>query len=272
MPIIKLGHGQVSLAHRGGLDVLQSLLGFHGVPSDILLISVDLEVDRGERDKPVSHPDFPAIKEVGLAVLDTRRVADASIPAGQYICTQQFSSSNSFSDFLDCDITDFRECVFCETLYVEAATLADTINETFQVRDEHTPDSFRSIAIIGHSPVSDLRILCRIGVDVTKTTNVVAILDTHLMSQGLVGLNPLLQGFSLASLLEAFHLPFRRNELHNAGNDATYTLHLALAFVLLKTKEERRQIPINVYWPYAYERSWTERSLLGPNGRLLGNL
>lgn len=225
MPIIRLGQGQLRLAHRGGLDVLQALLGFQGVPSDVLLISVDLEVGRCERGKPVSHPDFPAIKECGLA-------ADPNIPAGQFIRTQQFSTSNSSSDFLDCDATDFRECVFCETFYIEAAKLADTINETFQVRDENTPDSFRNVAIIGHSLVSDLRLLHRIGVDVTKMTNVVAILDTHLMSQSLVGLNPLLHGFSLGSLLEAFHLPFGRYELHNAGNDATYTLHLALAFVL----------------------------------------
>ncbi|KAB5563271.1 hypothetical protein GE09DRAFT_911334, partial [Coniochaeta sp. 2T2.1] len=154
--------------------------------SDILLISVDPEIGRGERDKPVSHPDFPAIKECGLAILDTRKLADRNIPAGQYIYTQQFSTSNSSSDFLDCDATDFQECVFCETFYIDAARLTDTINETFQRRDEITPDSFRNVAIIGHSLMSDLRILYRIGVDVTKMGNIVAILDTHLMSQNLV--------------------------------------------------------------------------------------
>jgi hypothetical protein len=235
MPISKLGQGQLRLAHRGGLDVLQALLGFAGVPSDIVLISIDLEVGRGERDKPASDKGLPAIKECGLAVLDTRKIAQEHVPAGQYIHTQQFSTSNSSSDFLDCDVTDFQECVFCETFHIEVAKLADAVNEYLQMCDEKASGSFRDIAIIGHSPVSDLRILYRIGVDITKMTNVVAILDTHLMAQNLVGRPnvPPMQRLSLAGLLEAFHLPFDRYELHNAGNDATYTLHLALAFVLI---------------------------------------
>ena len=72
---------------------------------------------------------------------------------------------------------------------------------------------------------------------------ILAILDTHYISQELVGLDPPLQAFSLASLLEAFHLPLRPNELHNAGNDATYTLHLALAFALRESEGGRLSHP-----------------------------
>lgn len=63
-----------------------------------------------------------------------------------------------------------------------------------------------------------------------------AILDPRLMSQNLVGLDPLLQGVSLASLLESCSPAVGPTELHNAGNSDTYTLHLALTFVLMKNE------------------------------------
>ncbi len=238
MPIVKLGQGQAQLAPQGGLDKLQAFLGLHGSPSDVVLVSIDLEVGRGERDKPASHGDFPAIKECGIATLDTRKLAQANVPAGQYIRTRQLSTSDSSSSFLDCDATDFQECAFCETFRVKPKKLAHAVNQNLQIRDENARGRLREIAIVGHSLDSDLRILYRIGVDVSKMAHVIAILDTHLMAQNLVKHPnaPPMPRLSLAGLLEAFHLPFDRHELHNAGNDATYTLHLALALATVESE------------------------------------
>jgi hypothetical protein len=100
------------------------------------------------------------------------------------ILTQQFSASNASKDFLDCDVTDFRECVFAEAFLLPQNQVAATVTKYLRIRDDGSPKSraLRDIVIVGHSPEVDLKILQRPGVDVYEVAPVLAVVDTFRMT------------------------------------------------------------------------------------------
>lgn len=201
--------------------------------SDIVFISIDLEVSRQERSKA----GVPLVKEFGIATLDTRRLsclASPSVATGS-ISTQQFSTSHASKDFLDCDVTDFKECVFADTSFVPQRHLATAITKSLRIQDETLRDSgaLRDIIIIGHSIKYDLKLLQRLGVNAYEIAPVLAILDTHSITRHLLGPNS-------ATPSTSFQLGALLAELHNAGNNATYTLHAMLILVIRSC--ERREM------------------------------
>lgn len=115
---------------EGGLEHAEQFLGLRDSqlfdPSlDIVFVSIDLEVPRQEQGKPGAL----LVKEFVIATLDNRYVKSlkSPFPAIKYIWTQQFSTSHTSQDFWDCDFTDFKECVFAETLFISQAELPATI-------------------------------------------------------------------------------------------------------------------------------------------------
>ena len=62
---------------------------------------------------------------------------------------------------------------------------------------------------------------------------VLAILDTHLIARNLLGAS-----FKLGALLAELKCPYKSSDLHNAGNDATFTLH-AMLMLAIKSPESR---------------------------------
>lgn len=107
------------IARDGGLKDAEGFLELRDLdPSlDVVFVSIDLEVSRQEGGKP----GVPLIKEFGIATLDTRHLKFLGSPSAattKSISTLQFSTSHASKDFLDCDFTDFKECVFAETLFV----------------------------------------------------------------------------------------------------------------------------------------------------------
>lgn len=184
----------------------------------------------------------PHVKELGIATLDTRDIFCRNAPAyrtERLIRTQQFSTSNASKDFEHCDITDFQECVFAETFLVSQQAVPAVIKSCLQLQDTRSPGALRKVVLIGHSIKHDLNLLQLLGVDVHRIAPVVSLFDTHAMSRHLFGSqSELLNGaspwncFTLAAALDHFGCSYNAVELHNAGNDATYTLHVMLALVI----------------------------------------
>lgn len=87
----------------------------------------------------------------------------------------------------DCDVTDFRECVFAETIRIQQDDLVSTINRCLRVQGTTsgatTSDNLRSIVLVGHSIKMDINILQRLGVDIAASCPIVAVIDTHSFSR-----------------------------------------------------------------------------------------
>lgn len=232
------------ITRNGGIQQASQFFGLQEIKdfdpsSDIVFVSIDLEVSRQERSKPGA----PLVKEFGIATLDTRCLATPFFGT-KYISTSQYSTTHSSKDFLGCDATDFKECVFAETVFVAQKDLASTIIKSLRIRDDTSSNSeaLRNIVIIGHSIKSDLKILQRLGINVYDVAPVVAILDTDLMARSLFGDNSdfatRMTNFTLSALLTKLKCPYESEDLHNGGNDATFTLH-AMLMLIIKSSESR---------------------------------
>jgi hypothetical protein len=233
------------IARAGGLQHAEQVFGLRDIKdfdsfSDIVFVSIDLEVSRQE----ICKPGAPLVKEFGIATLDTRHLRCLASPftATKSISTLQFSTSHASKDFLDCDFTDFKECVFAETFLVSQTDLSTTVTRCLRIQDDTSPDSraLRNIVIIGHSIKTDLKILQRLGINVYEVAPVLAILDTHLVARNLLGANSStpMTSFKLRALLAELKCPYESSDLHNAGNDATFTLH-GMLMLVIKSSESR---------------------------------
>jgi hypothetical protein len=95
----------------------------------------------------------------------------------------------------------------------------------------------------GHSPKSDLNDLQRLGVNVYEIAPILAILDTYLIARNLFKANSIfLKGtapttsFNLGALLVELECPHKNSDLHNAGNNVTFTLHAISTLVIKSSK------------------------------------
>jgi hypothetical protein len=130
-------------------------------------------------------------------------------------------------------ITDFKECVFSETLFVSQTDLPTNTTKSLCIQDNSSPDSsaLRNIVIVEQLAKTDLKILQRLGVNVFEVALILAILDTNLIAQNLLGAS-----FKLGALLTELKCPYNSSDLHNAGNDATFTLHAMLMLAIKSSK------------------------------------
>jgi hypothetical protein len=229
---------EIRVSNRGGLGHLEYFLRLRPYenkypPLDVVFVSIDLE--RAWIDE--QSTEAPPIKEAGIAKLDTQELISATLnrPATKLVTTTQFSTRYSSAEFKDChDSTEFRECLFAETFLVPQESLAQTIATSLRIQDDNSSDPLclRNIVLVGHSIKLDLKVLLRLGVDFHKIAPTVAILDTHRITRHLLGpesrslrVTDPMTAFKLSDVLTELECPFQPHGLHNAGNDAAYTLH-----------------------------------------------
>jgi hypothetical protein len=86
---------------------------------------------------------------------------------------------------------------------------------------------YRKIVLLSHGGRSDMSILKRIGFDIQNIVPIIAVVDTEKIGQE-VFKTPKCP--SLASLLERLDCPW--GALHNAGNDAMFTMNVLLALAV----------------------------------------
>lgn len=215
---------------------------------DALFISIDLEVSRDERSYLLQSSIYrPLIKEYGVAILDTRDINECTDGSNlrQLISTQHYATRPVGTALPRLD----RECIFApSTTQIRQDKFPAIIAESLRVRDPKSRSRatrFRNIAIVGHSVKHDLRILQRCGIDVLGIAPLVIILDTHSMGRDVLGPTSTrlcgrapIGSFTLAAVLAELSCHFDEDGLHNAGNDATYTL-LALIALAIRSSQAR---------------------------------
>ncbi len=182
------------IAHDGGLQYAEQFFGLQNSKdlnstSDVIFVSIDLELSREERSKP----GIPLVREFGIATLDTRHLGclASPFPASKIISTLQFSTSHASEDFIDCDFKDFKECAYAETVFAPQADLPTSITRSLRIKDDTSSDprTLRNLVIIGHSVKTDLKILQHLGVNLREVAPELAILDTDLVARNLFRAN-----------------------------------------------------------------------------------
>lgn len=109
----------------------------------------------------------------------------------------------------------------------------------------------RDIVLVGHGMQTDLAVLGELGLDVQDELQIVAVVDTRRVAEELMGLDFASQGPSLVNLLK--HLGCPAGRMHNAGNDAAFTMRAMLALAL-ETRWPGPQIVLGQFRKLAYAR------------------
>ncbi|KAI9721880.1 MAG: hypothetical protein M1828_004975 [Chrysothrix sp. TS-e1954] len=207
-----------------------------------VLISLDIECYEHDKSK---------ITEIGLATLDTLTLTDAPGVLAQHWRTKARGRHFRIREHLHLNNNDFVSgCAdkfeFGESELVDLvdapATIATCFRPPFSAPETYTPrlpngdivaqDVQRHLVLVGHDILNDIRYLRILGYDISNLSSHLSILDTadlhRVYSQAW---NPK----SLAGIMYEFEIP--AFNLHNAGNDAMYTLWVMLALVVRSASE-----------------------------------
>ncbi|KAJ2897374.1 hypothetical protein MKZ38_004712 [Zalerion maritima] len=223
---------------EGGLDVYQAALR-----QMKLDVRVEVDVNKPVPFEPEGNVVFvsidlewhehnnAAITEVGIAVLDTKDIA--SVPPGEHATNwHQLIKARHIrlKDYLGHrnhryikghpDMFNFGQSEICD--------VEETCRQLIALFESYPPGN-SDIVLVGHDFDSDVKSLLRLGFNVYAIPNLREIVDSKGTHCHLVNAD---NGVSVRSSLDHFNLPYKY--LHNAGNDAVYTLHVVLATVLQK--------------------------------------
>nr|RBR01448.1 hypothetical protein FVER53263_05385 [Fusarium verticillioides] len=206
----------------------QRCLGLLGDPDgyDVVFICVDVEaIER--KPNPVS--------EIGIAILDTRDTegVDPKIVGRgwwpliktHHLRVYEFAGLRNYQFVKGCpDDFDFGTSIFPTN-----ATVADSIMEIFNpwLNDQ------RNIVIVGHDVKQDIAYFTELGLDLRFLGGLAEPVDTQDIHQAWRGST---NGRSLGAVLN--DLDIAHKHLHNAGNDAHYTLCAMLGIALEDFRKE----------------------------------
>lgn len=111
-------------------------------------------------------------------------------------------------------------------------------------------DRGREIALVGHDTQQDIQYLSNIGVDIADLRRVTRVLDSQGLHQVWRDLD---NGRSLKTLLNDLGIASRY--LHNAGNDAVYTLRAMIGVAIEDLRKRAAQEKDEKYEPIGWERT-----------------
>lgn len=186
------------------------------------------------------------ITEVGIATLDTRELANIS-PGTDGMNWRDFIRARHFrirenahlinSEFVNGhpDGFGFGESTFVRLAEAPAHVAAcfappfgshhtNRVASTADTMRDADPYEKRSIVLLGHETLGDVRYLRALGYDPTRMNNLLEALDTAVMYRVWRREQ---NSSSLARILHDFNI--RDYKLHNAGNDAVFTVQAMLA-------------------------------------------
>lgn len=203
----------------------------HDFADDAIFISVDVESFEFSHDK---------VTEVGISTIDTRDLRNVA-PGPRGIDWRPLIRSRHFriSEYAHLinrryvkgcpDAFDFGNSEFVP-LRSLPKVIADCFKQPFSARSRQAVSrEERNIVFVGHDAKTDISYLRKIGYDVTNLRNLKGVLDTAPLYTAHMRLgkpNP-------PSLGKIIHdMDMTAWNLHNAGNDAVYTLQCVLALVV----------------------------------------
>ncbi|KAI9690943.1 MAG: hypothetical protein M1822_008563 [Bathelium mastoideum] len=205
-----------SLTHSDEAEVLHA-----PISKDLIFICIDLEAFEFSRKK---------ITEIGVSILDVRDIK-SSFPTPDislwlsHIHTRHFRIEEH-AEYVNkvnvhgCpDSFDFGSSQWIHLNQIEAL-----MKSIFCVLDKNRPDEFRNIILVGHDVKNDIGFFRSVGISVFSWDTVIATLDTQKMMPTQTGL--------CRTLLALGETP---EHLHNAGNDAHYTMRAFLKMVARNT-------------------------------------
>jgi DNA polymerase III alpha subunit (gram-positive type) len=97
-------------------------------------------------------------------------------------------------------------------------------------------EASRDLVLVGHDTMQDVHYLAQMGIDVTSMKSVSRILDSQKMHQAWRNFD---NGRGLGAVLS--ELDISHCHLHNAGNDAVFTLRAAFG-VAIRQMQEKAEI------------------------------
>jgi hypothetical protein len=204
--------------------------------SSVVFICVDVEAFEHNHSQ---------ITEIGIATLDTAEIADISSGEGgrnwmKAIRTRHFRirdhSHLKNKDFVQ-DCADKFE--FGESEWIDLGDAAKTVAACFRGPFVDVSDNKcgfkekRNIVLVGHEISSDMCYLRAIGYNPSNLSNLIETVDTAAMFRAL---RRELTSRSLSHLL--YELDLEGRNVHNAGNDAHYTLQAMIAIAFQDSDQE----------------------------------
>ncbi|KAH7326470.1 hypothetical protein B0I35DRAFT_136156 [Stachybotrys elegans] len=244
----------------GGLKVLERFLGLRPDHSpapgqdatlpDAVLVSLDLEV-ASSRELVSSSGEKPAITQIGFAVLDTRDLSSYPLDLRSLISVRFFTVSDITPQTKTARNKQKRRCVFATPRKITQRQISTTILQNLQIRDKSGHGSLRNIALIGQSIKEDLKVIQYLGLNLFDLVPIWAVIDTYLIARYLlppyspdIRLAPG-QRFSLSGILSQLGCSLDPMELHNAGNDAVYTMYAVLLLVITSSTNRMAQLSVD---------------------------
>jgi DNA polymerase III epsilon subunit-like protein len=197
---------------RGGLQQLQQLL----FPSPLEPIYVAIDFER--TGFIIKNFSPRSDTQIGISILDTRDLNPLSRKKGLRLATYNFVTG---SDLYFAESA--KKYLWGTSEKISPSNVLKTINK--YVRQD------RNIVLVGHGLSEDLAALSSLGFDFQAS--VISILDTANIATELQ-----MNRSTLGRLLEELECPKSSARLHNAGNDAHFTLR-ALILLAIKGYEEQ---------------------------------
>ena len=193
---------------------------------DVVFICVDLEAYEFAQDK---------ITEIGIASVDTRKLA--VLPPG--------AGATAWLSQIECQhirIDEYKHLInkrfihgcpdkfnFGQSYLVPLEAVAQVLGGIFAGRDREQNEA-RNVVLVGHDIGRDIDYLARLNFNPSYHAKIVDKLDTQRL-----GVSTKKAPVGLAKLLHA--LDIEAHNLHNAGNDAAYTLQALLKIVISETEQ-----------------------------------
>ncbi|EME87449.1 uncharacterized protein MYCFIDRAFT_89442 [Pseudocercospora fijiensis CIRAD86] len=223
-----MGRAKTQVAH-GDLLALQQMLGLRPanlMPASLqnaVIICVDCEAFEFDQNKTVTEASKDAL--FSNIVSSHYRIAEYG-----HLQNKRYSKGNPDA------------FAFGTSTWVGLAKITRSLYHVF----EHAAKlpapltGLRKVVLVGHAIKNDLNYLRKLNFDVNDIAHVVLKLDTQTIAV------PRKRQMGLANLLEALQIVPGHN-LHNAGNDAAYTLRALLAITSLQRISGSERAPVIDY-------------------------
>ena len=233
------------------MTVLQEILGLvaNSIPKamsqDVVFVCIDCEAFEHDQDK---------ITEIGVAVLDTRDVIGLS---GDDVDEEAWLAKIKYAHYRPVEYARLRnknfikgcpECFnFGSSTWVRLADMGSILERIFQSPTQLLQagnlsvdllKEKRNVVFVGHGAGNDKSYLKHVGFDMDVDANVSRTMDTQVVAGGTKKNAVALQRLLLSLGLDAVNL-------HNAGNDAAYTLQ-ALVTMVLRDFETPGCVPVDL--------------------------
>ncbi|KAK5135815.1 hypothetical protein LTR08_004642 [Meristemomyces frigidus] len=239
-----------AVQHRLELKLLQQMLGlvpnesFKAIDKDVVFVSIDCEAHEHAQNK---------ITEVGVAVLDTRDVAgmDDDTKEEAWFSKMKYAHYRPIEYAKLINRSYIKGCPeqfgFGSSSWIKLADMGPILKRIFQSPTQLLQagdfsvvpsEEKRNVIFVAHGASNDKAYLKKVGFDMTADAVVSRTMDTQVVASGS-------KKHSIALRRLLLSLGSDPVNLHNAGNDAAYTLQ-ALVVMALRDLKNPGCVPVDL--------------------------